>query len=48
VLAEQGAVNVKINDNTLVGQFDPYQVDDASRPASTSRTTSTSRPRRAG
>jgi parallel beta-helix repeat protein len=32
VLAEQGAVNVKINDNTLVGQFEPYQVDDASRP----------------
>jgi len=31
VLAVQGATDVKINDNVLVGQFEPYQVDDASR-----------------
>jgi len=27
----QGATDVKINDNTMVGQFEPYQVDDVSR-----------------
>jgi len=31
VLAVQGATDVKINDNTMVGQFEPYQVDDVSR-----------------
>jgi hypothetical protein len=31
VLAVEGASDVKINDNTIVGKFEPYQVDDASR-----------------
>jgi parallel beta-helix repeat protein len=32
VLVSGGAIDVKINDNTLIGQSDPYQIDDSSRP----------------